>query len=211
MYDILSGPVPRGNPARWTPTPKTMIRFVPTLLLFVPLATLLSGCGGDPPSAEERFENLTLPVLALDGAVATLHDRRADAPEGAGSLLLDDLHLVGDLFGDGTRVAVGVLYLTREGRPTSAELVVGVEESDGGIVHSASHSLGNGIRLEGLRFDAGTLLVYLLTPAPDDPPCCPSRSELRRFRFMGGELVAVEVDGDEGVDVAGDDPDSGRP
>lgn len=158
-------------------------------LLMLSLLLLGTSACADASSPEERFERLSVAVAALDGEVVQLEDRRGQSSDGAATLLLDDLHLVGDLHGDGSRVAAGTLFITRTGQPTLAELVVAEEEEHGGMVHRASHPLGEGLRIEGIRFVDGEVMVYLLTPTPEDPPCCPSRSELRRFTLVEGRLL----------------------
>ncbi len=162
--------------------------------MFIPIFLLsLAACGGDPPSPEDAFENLTVPVASLDGTEITLEGRRAASSDGTLTFLMDDLHLIGDLDQNGIRVMSGVLFITRPGSPTLAELVVAVEE-DGDLVHRASHPLGEGLRVEGVRYDAGEIVVHLLFPTPEDPPCCPSRSVVQRFRLTGSTLTPVIAD-----------------
>jgi len=163
----------------------------PRLFLLAPLLAPLSGCGDGPaPSSREAFENLLLTVHALDGAVVQLADRSALLEEQGMQILLDDLHLTGAVGSPARRITTGILYVEGPAGQSRTELVV-AEEVDGTMQHVATHPLGARLRVEGIRYQDGTIVVHLLDYAPDDPPCCPSLPLEERFSLQGQEVRSI--------------------
>jgi len=165
--------------------------------LFLPAALIaslfapLSGCGDSPaPSTREAFENLLLTVHALDGAEVQLRDRSALLEELGIQILLDDLHLTGIAGSPARRITTGILYVEGPASQYRTELVV-AEEVDGTMQHIATHPLGARLRVEGIRYQDGAIVVHLIDYAPDDPPCCPSLPLEERFSLEGQEVRPV--------------------
>jgi len=167
------------------------------LLLLAPLLAAVVGCGDGPAlSTREAFENLLLTVYALDGAEVQLHERRAHLEEQGVEIVLDDLHLTGVAGSPARRVTTGILYVEGPAGQSRTELVV-AEEIDDTMRHVATVPLGARLRVEGIRYEAGTIVVHLLDYAPDDPPCCPSLPLEERFTLQGQEVqpLLTEADG----------------
>jgi hypothetical protein len=164
-----------------------------TVALVAILVAAVSGAcaiGDVDPDAE--FESLTFRVTALGGREVRLQDREASLTEEGVQVLLDDLHLTGILDASRGPVTTGILYVVRTRAEPATELVV-VQEEDGSLAHVSSHPLGGGMRIEGIRYEEGRIVVHVLDYDPDDPPCCPSLPSERRFILDGTELR--EVDG----------------
>ncbi|MSR22091.1 MAG: hypothetical protein EXR92_00785 [Gemmatimonadetes bacterium] len=121
-------------------------------ILTLAAAVGLGGCG-DERTPQAEFENLTIQVEALGGREVQLEDRQA--------LLLDELHLTGVLDSTDPPVTTGILYTIRDGVETRTELVV-AWEMDGEMTYLASHPLGNRMRIEGIRYQEGQIVVDLL-------------------------------------------------
>jgi len=161
---------------------------LPRFFLLVPLLAPLSSCGDDAaPSTRESFENLLLTVHALDGAEVQLRDRGVQLEEQGIQILLDDLHLTGIVGSPARRITTGILYVEGPASQSRTELVV-AEEVDGTMQHVATHPLGSRLRVEGIRYQEGTIVLHLLDYAPDDPPCCPSLPIEERF-YLEGQAV----------------------
>lgn len=45
----------------------------------------------------------------------------------------------------------------------------------------SSRSLGGWMRVEGIRYQEGEIIVHMLDYGPADPPCCPAVPSERRF------------------------------
>jgi hypothetical protein len=155
-----------------------------------------AGCAGEAPSASEAFRSLALAVEALDNRVVQLEEGRADFPEEGIEVILDELLLTGTLDGVEGEATTGFLYTNREGDLSQMELALGTRDLSSGpgeMRHLDSFSLGGPFRAEGIRYQGGEILVYLLDFAPDDPPCCPTISVQRRFQVVDGALREVEI------------------
>jgi hypothetical protein len=152
----------------------------------------VAGCTGEAPSSAEAFRNLDLTSTALDGRAVELTDGRAVFVDEGIEVVLDELLLTGTLDGGEGAITAGFLYTNREGEFSEIELVV-ASEVEGEMRHLDSFLLGGPFRVEGIRYEAETILVYLLDYAADDPPCCPTLSLQRRFHVVDGQLREVEV------------------
>jgi hypothetical protein len=159
----------------------------------IPICILLvigvPGCG-DPPSAREAFENLTISVYALDGREVRLQDRRATLPNDEGEIVLDDLHLTGILDAPDRPVTAGILHVEGGAGIAATELVLAMQE-EGRMSYLGSAPLGGRLRVEGIRYADGNVILHLLEFAPDDPPCCPSLPMQREFTVVGDEVLEV--------------------
>lgn len=157
------------------------------------VALLFGGCGGGETSAAEAFRNLDLTVAALDGRAVALRDGRVGFPDEGIEVVLDGLHLTGSLDSERGEVTAGFLYTNREGALSEIELVVALRREGEEMQHLGSRLLGGPFRVEGIRYEAGEIVVYLLDYSLDDPPCCPTISLQRRFHLVDGEVREVEV------------------
>ena len=163
----------------------------PRLFLLASIFTLPAGCGdGAAPSTRESFENLLLTVYALDGAEVQLRDRGVQLEEQGIQILLDDLHLTGVMGNPARRITTGILHVEGPSGQARTELVV-AEEIEGTLLHLATHPLGARLRVEGIRYQEGTIVLHLLDYAPDDPPCCPSLPLEERFSLEGQAVQSI--------------------
>jgi len=178
-------------------------RAIPFCILLV---TGVTGCG-EPPSAREAFENLTVPVHALDGREVRLQDRRATLPNDEVDILLDDLHLTGTLDSPDRPVTAGILHVAGAAGIAATELVLAVQD-EGRMSYLGSAPLGGRLRVEGIRYAEGNVILHLLEFAADDPPCCPSLPVQREFTVVGDEVLEV-VEPDE-LDQAPDQANQAR-
>jgi len=145
--------------------------------------SMLPGCGDTETTPAVAFANLEIQVAALDGRDVQLRDRRAELPEEGVSLLLDDLHLTGTLDDPSRPVTSGIVYVTRSGEPLRTELVVARQDGDAPMVHVATTPLGERMRIEGIRYQDGSIVIHTMEYGPEDPPCCPGIPVLRHFRL----------------------------
>ena len=159
---------------------------MPTLPVAL-MALGLGACGGEAADPGTAFENLEVRVEALGGRAVRLEERRALLDDESVEIVLDDLHLTGVLDTPGAPVTTGILYTTRGGAETQTELVV-ARQVDGELTHVSSLSLGERMRVEGIRYQEGEIIVHVLDYGPADPPCCPSVAYERRFVLEEGGL-----------------------
>jgi len=155
------------------------------------LSVALGGCGRER-TPEEEFRDLEVAVEALDGRIVRLDGGRAALADEGIEVVLDQLLLTGSLDGTPGEVTVGFLYTNSEGALSELELVVALREEER-MRHLDSYDLGGPFRVEGIRYEGGEIVTYLLDFAIDDPPCCPTISLQRRFQIVEGEVREVEI------------------
>ena len=104
---------------------------------------------------------------------------------------LSDMVALGDLDGDGRADAAVVLISQPGGSGTFFDLVA-VLDKQGEAVPVASEFLGDRIELKSLRIEDGEIVVDMVTQGPDDPLCCPTQEETRRYSIRYSLEEAVE-------------------
>ncbi len=178
-------------------------------LLPVLAALLATACGDSGRSPAETFAHLTIAPAGLDGRSVTLEGGGATLEAEGIEIHLDPLHLRGMLGTPPRPVTTGILHLTWPGGGQSTELLI-AEERDDRMEHLASIELGGALRIEGIRYDQGEIVLHLLDYASDDPPCCPSLPQLRRFSLdQEGRLEDLLTDPPPGPDEPGEAPAAG--
>ena len=101
---------------------------------------------------------------------------------------IDPFNALGDLNGDAVEEAVVTLAESSGGSGTFVYLAAVVDQ-DGSLINVATQLLGDRVQLKSLSIEAGEILVTLATHAPDDPMCCPSQEETKRYRLQEGALI----------------------
>ncbi len=115
---------------------------------------------------------------------------RAFVPDGASRpvMVLDrNIHVLGDMDGDGRQECAVILYENQGGSGTFCHLVI-LKDEDGRCESIATLPLGDRIKVEGGVIDNGVLELDILEHAPADPMCCPSRHIRKRWRLDAGRL-----------------------
>ena len=110
-------------------------------------------------------------------------------------VLLTESVKFGDLNGDGVDDAVAVIETDPGGSGVFFELVA-VVATDEGPQQVASVSLGDRTEIRSLEVEDGIVSLDLITHGPEDPMCCPTQREQRRYRLVGGSLRTVTEAGE---------------
>jgi hypothetical protein len=191
--------------------------------LLVCLATGIAGCGREASTPAERSTDpqLQQPVTSGSNAAVTRSDLEGltYSSEFAGPgrvTLLDGVYqepvmpgaatvtlvlltehvAFGDLNADGVGDAVAVLETDPGGSGVFFELVA-VVATDQGPRQVATESLGDRTDVEGVAIDDdGVVAIDLITHGPEDPMCCPTAREQRRYRLVGDSLLPLGADGE---------------
>lgn len=101
---------------------------------------------------------------------------------------IDPFFAFGDLNGDGVEDAAVTLAENSGGSGTFIYLAAVVLQ-DGAPVNVATQLLGDRVQIKSMTVEAGEVVVTLATFAADDPLCCPSLEETRRYRLQEGAFV----------------------
>jgi hypothetical protein len=181
-------------------------------------AMLLAGCGREasesqaPTADREKDQESALTAVtragleglrytiefAGEGAIQLENGvfREAKDPDQATRtvVMLTRYVAFGDLDGDGVGDAVAVLETDPGGSGIFFELVA-VVASESGPHQVASASLGDRTDVEDLKLADGVIRLDLITHGPEDPLCCPTAREARRYRLIGDTLAAQADDG----------------
>jgi heat shock protein HslJ len=86
------------------------------------------------------------------------------------------------------KVGAAVILTTSTGGSGSffdLELVV---EVDSKPLNISSVFLGDRVQINSLKFEDGDIVVDMISQGPNDPVCCPTQAEIRRYRFQDGNL-----------------------
>jgi hypothetical protein len=105
----------------------------------------------------------------------------------------------GDLNGDGREDALTVLTV-RKGSDVLTYLVAALNQNDR-LQPTAPLFLGDGVQIKSMVIESGQVKANLLTPAPEDPICCPTQNVTRTYRLnyqlvQEAEAVANPPEGD---------------
>ena len=164
-----------------TPTPVAMDNFTPTpvqpVLTFEILrnASYHSDDWGDFP--------------LTDGVYFRTPSAPNESPEIYSTRLMSDL-FYGDMDFDGL-IDVGAILSTQNGGTGHFFELALVLNKNGTPYNIATVSLGDRVVVQTGYVQDGVLVITMLVQGPNDPLCCPSTMETRRFRLDGNRLVSV--------------------
>lgn len=117
-------------------------------------------------------------------------------------VLLPWLLHTADVDGDGTEEAVA--YLEENSGGTGHLLYVAVfERRDDGVVTTAIHDVGDREQIRRSTIEGRTVVLDLIAHGPNDPGCCPSQLQRRRYTLNdAGRLEETrEILGEATVDL----------
>jgi len=119
------------------------------------------------------------------------HEERAQ-PDGAPDFVikLSDNIAFGDLNNDGVKDAAVILITSGGGSGSFRELIAVLNRS-GSPRQVASHSLGDRTDIKSISIRSGVIFVDLIRHGPNDPMCCPTVREVKKFKLNAGKLVAI--------------------
>jgi hypothetical protein len=177
------------------------MKIIHFLMLSAMLTILsLSGCAIVPSGGEimypsgEQIANMSYASEWGENGTVTLingESRRPAAPGSASEIVvrLGDQIAGGQLSGR----AVTALVLVSEGGGSGifCDLAL-VELQDGEPVNITGTFLGDRVQVNALVIEDGTLSVNMLSHQTEDPLCCPTREETRRFRLVDEALVPAD-------------------
>jgi hypothetical protein len=113
-----------------------------------------------------------------------------DEPPEQWSVRLMEPMAFGDVNGDGADDAA-VIIATRYGGTGIFEYLAIVANVDGQPFNVASTSLGDRTIINAISIEASQIHLDVITHAPEDGLCCPSRPETWTFELTGDELIDV--------------------
>lgn len=185
----------RGAPdAAWGPAGRmNRCRAAATLLLLLGAGVAGCGRGPAPPLTTEALRNASYHAGYVEQGRVTLRDGRyeSDGETPIRITLLDPLAF-GDLDGDGAADAAALLAFETGGSGVFVQLAP-VLNRGGRPLNPDTTFLGDRVKIERLRIEAGQIVVDLVTQGPGDPMCCPTRREARSFRLRGRALEPTGV------------------
>ena len=124
-----------------------------------------------------------------DGVYFRTPSAPGESPEIYSTRLMSDL-FYGDMNFDGL-IDVGAILSTQNGGTGHFFELALVLNQNGSPYNIATVSLGDRVVVQTGEVQDGVLTVTMLVQGPNDPLCCPSQYETRRFRLDGTRLVSV--------------------
>ena len=166
--------------------------------LIVTLLVALAGCGGEQPvptlleAANATYSGVyEQPFTLTDGVY-----EGAPFVEGGASrprvILVDNIHVVADLNGDGSSETVVLLAESSGGSGTTSYLAV-LGGRDGDIVNLGTAPLGDRVQIRRLTVDQGRVVADVIQQGPEDAACCPSQKATRTWMLDGDGVTEGEV------------------
>ena len=148
------------------------------------LALLLGGCSMSPfgPSPQQQLGDLTVWVAPLKQSIRLVDGRYRDPSGRVQARLLQVAG--GEIGGDRGRDAAGVLEVVATGRGVYYQLLAAVEQ--GGRRQASSIYLGERLKLDELRIEAGRVEVALKRPRGGE--LVPTLALTERYRWQAGKL-----------------------
>lgn len=95
---------------------------------------------------------------------------------------------IGDLDGDDRNDAAVVLASTTGGTGTFIDLYALLEKRDRALTRGPA-SLGDRVKVDSIRVYNRAVHLHLLTHAPEDPLCCPTRHVVETFVLHADTLM----------------------
>ncbi len=99
----------------------------------------------------------------------------------------------GDLDGDGTEDAAGVLITNSGGSGTFRHLAA-VLNDNGWARNAATLFLGDRVKVKSLAIRSGEIVVEMITHGPDDPMCCPTVDVTQKYALWESQLVNLAIE-----------------
>jgi hypothetical protein len=157
-------------------------------------AALAVACAEEtPPLTWEILSNATYQSEnALRGSVPLTDGEYVDEPNRVRVILPRRFVAGGDMDGDGVLDAAVILVANTGGTGVFHELCV-VLNRGGSPEQVATAGLGDRVKIESFRIEAGEVVVDMIVHGPADPMCCPTQRELRRYRVEDDRLRQVTV------------------
>jgi hypothetical protein len=103
---------------------------------------------------------------------------------------LSDKMAFGDLNDDGVQDAAVVLISSGGGSGSFRELIA-VLDRNGRPQQAASAFLGDRTDIKSISIRSGIIFVDLVRHGPNDPMCCPTVREVKKYKLNGGRLKAI--------------------
>lgn len=164
-----------------TPTAVAMDLFTPTPLQPVLTFDVLRNATYN----SDDWGDFTL----TDGVYFRTPPVSGESPEIYSTRLMSD-SFYGDMNFDGL-VDVGVILNTQNGGTGHFFELALMLDQNGSPYNVATVSLGDRVVVQSGNVQDGILTLTMLVQGPNDPLCCPSQHETRRFRLDGNRLVSV--------------------
>ena len=151
------------------------------------------GCSEKPSLSLEMLKNIEYkgiydkPVKLTDGTY-----EGEPFVEGGSSResvhFVDSLTRFGDLNGDGINDAIVILLENSGGSGVFIYMAV-VLSQDEKAINVATKSLSDRTQIESISINSKEIVLTLLTHGPDDPMCCPSQKEIKKYELEDGVLI----------------------
>jgi hypothetical protein len=151
-----------------------------------------AGTDTNAPLTLEQLRNAAYPLLGVDPVLEVTLDNGefVDEEERIRAILGENWIARGDLDGDGRGDVAVVLYFDTGGSGNFREFLA-LSSVDGEPALLGGAFVGDRQRIEAFGIAEQTLIVQMITHAPDDPMCCPTQRVLDRYALRDGELVRV--------------------
>lgn len=165
------------------------------ILIFVPLAGPVIKEGLTVPAslAMDSLRNMQYQNSFTASGYAPLVNGEYHEPVPNSASTTDVLmteHVAYGKLPDGQVGAAVVLATTTGGSGTFYDLDL-VVEVDGKPLNIATAFLGDRVQINSVKFENGDIVVDMISQGPDDPMCCPTQAEIRRYRWQDGKLQQV--------------------
>lgn len=147
------------------------------------------------PTAEELANTIYVgvsdePVQLVDGLWAGEPFVEGGASRPAVGLVAD-IHLTGDLDGDGTEEAVVLIWTSSGGSGTFDYLAVMARRGEE-ILTLGTAEIGDRVKIRDARLSDGSIVLDVVQAGPDDAACCPSEKARRTWILQADGLVEQE-------------------
>jgi len=119
------------------------------------------------------------------------HEERTE-PDGTLEfvLRLSDKMAFGDLNSDGLQDSAVILMSSGGGSGSFRELIA-VLDKNGRPRQAAVQFLGDRTDIKSVAIRSGVIHVDLVRHGTNDPACCPTVREVKKYRLDGGRIVAI--------------------
>jgi len=177
-----------------------MYRLFPLALLIVILPSVILDSVGSCAATESRLTPQALKNAEYrseqygDTWVKLKNGKHEERTEPDGTLefvlRLSDKIAFGDLNNDGRQDAAVILVSSGGGSGSFRELIA-VLDKNGSPRQAAVQFLGDRTDIKSIAIRSGVIHVDLVRHGPNDPMCCPTVRELKKYKLDDGRLVAI--------------------